>query len=227
MTRSKALRLGMLSMSAGLLLAACDTPADETPTEEDTTETNDTEPIEETPADDEGTDDSMDETETDTDDMNGTEDDSAGTEDTPAQTDSQGIEGMTFSTTLDDAIDLFYETFGSEDINIEQIDFDDDDGRYLYEFDGWDGEFEYELDIDAETGEIVKQEQEEETDTDDILNLEGIITPNEAMDAALEASGSGYVEEWQLEVENDRTIYDIDVEGGEDQDVDAHSGDVL
>ena len=227
MTRSKALRLGMLSMSAGLLLAACDTddtPTDPAPMEEDTTETDDTEPIEETPADDEGTDD-----------MSDTEDDSMGTDDseessadeTPAQTDSPGIEGMTFSITLDDAIDLFYETFGSEDINIEQISFDDDDGRYLYEIDGWDGEFEYELDIDAETGEIVKQEQEEETDTDDVLDLDGIITPNEAMDAALEASGSGYVQEWQLEVENDRTIYEIDVEGGEDQDVDAHSGDVL
>lgn len=205
MTKTIALRLSMLSLSAGVLLAACDTaetPTDPAPMEEDTTETDDTEPIEETPADD-----SVDET--------------------PAQTDSPGIEGMTFSITLDDAIDLFYETFGSEDINIEQIEFDDDDSRYLYEFDGWDGEFEYELDIDAETGEIVKQEQEQDSDTDDILDLEGIITPNEAMDAALEASGSGYVEEWQLEVEDGRTIYDIDIEEGEDQDVDAHTGDVL
>ncbi|MER2063180.1 MAG: PepSY domain-containing protein [Alkalibacterium sp.] len=222
MSKGKAIKFGLLSLSAGVLLAACngeDEPTDMNPIEEETTETDDTEPIEEQPAEDTedgtGESDVTDESETDA------------TYDSAAQTDSPGIEGMTFSITLDEAIDLFYETFGSEDTNIEQIEFDDDNGRYLYEFDGWDGEFEYELDIDAETGEIVKQEQEQDSETDDILELEGIVTPNEAMDAALEASGSGYVEEWKLEVENGQTIYDIDIEDGEDQKIDAVSGDVL
>lgn len=220
MFKVKAVKYGLLSLSAGLLLAGCngeDEPTEMNPIEEETTETDDTDPIEEQPAE---------ETEDDTGDSDMNDADEEAT-DTEAQTDSPGIEGMTFSVTLEDAIATFYETFGSEDINIEQIEFDDDNGRYLYEFDGWDGEFEYELDIDAETGDIVKQEQEQDSDTDDILELEGIITPNEAMDAALDASGSGYVEEWQLEVENNQTIYDIDIEGGEDQDVDAASGDVL
>lgn len=213
MSTSKAIRLGVLSLSASLLLAACDDndTQDTTPVEDDTEQTDgDTDAGDDT--DDTAADNTPD------DETDGAADDA---------TDSQGIQGMTFSVSLDDAIDQFYETFGSEDINISEIQFDYDDGRYLYEFEGWDGQYEYELDIDAETGEIVQQEQDDDDDSGDTLDLEGIISPEEAMEAALDASGSGYVEEWDLEVEDGRTIYDIDVEGGSDQQVDAQTGDVL
>lgn len=145
---------------------------------------------------------------------------------TETQTDTPGIEGIEFEVSLFDAIDLFYDTFGSQDINIEEIEFDSDGNRYYYEFEGWDGEYEYELEIDAETGELLQQEMELDSETDDILDLDGIITPQEAMSIALEAAGDGYVEEWELEVEDGRTIYDIDIEGARDHEVDAHSGDV-
>lgn len=222
MSTSKAIRLGVLSLSASLLLAACDDndTQDTTPVEDDTEQTGDTVAGDDTAADNTGEDDT-DDTAAD----NTSDDETDGAADDA--TDSQGIQGMTFSVSLDDAIDQFYETFGSEDINISEIQFNHDDGRYLYEFEGWDGQYEYELDIDAETGEIVQQEQDYDDDSGDILDLEGIISPEEAMEAALDASGSGYVEEWDLEVEDGRTIYDIDVEGGSDQQVDAQTGDVL
>jgi uncharacterized membrane protein YkoI len=35
------------------------------------------------------------------------------------------------------------------------------------------------------------------------------------------------VEEWELEGENDQTIYDIDVEDGDDQQIDAVSGQAM
>lgn len=222
MSTSKAIRLGVLSLSASLLLAACydNDTQDTTPVEDDTEQTGDTDAGDDTAADNTGEDDTDDTAADNTpdDETDGAADDA---------TDSQGIQGMTFSVSLDDAIDQFYETFGSEDINIGEIQFDYDDGCHLYEFEGWDGQYEYELDIDAETGEIVQQEQDDDDDPGDILNLEGIISPEEAMEAALDASGSGYVEEWDLEVEDGRTIYDIDVEGGSDQQVDAQTGDVL
>jgi len=222
MSTSKAIRLGVLSLSASLLLAACDDndTQDTTPVEDDTEQTGDTDAGDDTAADNTGEDDT-DDTAAD----NTSDDETDGAADDA--NDSQGIQGMTFSVSLDDAIDQFYETFGSEDINISEIRFNHDDGRYLYEFEGWDGQYEYELDIDAETGEIVQQEQDDDDDSGDILDLEGIISPEEAMEAALDASGSGYVEEWGLEVEDGRTIYDIDVEGGSDQQVDAQTGDVL
>lgn len=228
MSTNKTIKYGVLSLSAALLLAACDDndTLDTTPADDDTEMTDD---AVEDPTVQEGMDDAEDDTagddasEDSVDDTNVEEgmDDAAG--DTG---DSRGLEGMTFSVSLDDAIDMFYETFGSE-VNIEEIQFDRDNDRFVYEMDGWDGEYEYELDIDAETGDIVKQEQDDDDDTEDVLDLDGVITPQEAMDAALDASGSGYVEEWTLEVEDGRTIYDVDVEEGDDQEIDAQTGDVL
>lgn len=224
---NKAVKLGVLSLTATLLLAACDDgdTLDTTPVEDDT-ELIDDANVEEgmEDAQDDETEDTSDDA---VDDANIDEGMDDASDDTDESTDSRGIEGMTFSVSLEDAIDRFYETFGSEEINIDEIQFDRDNGRFVYEFEGWDGEYEYELDIDAETGEIIQQEQDEADDSEDILELDGIITPQEAMESALDASGSGYVEEWDLEVEDGRTIYDIDIEEGEDQKVDAQTGEVL
>lgn len=218
------IKVGVLSLSAALLMAACDNgddTLDTTPVEEETTETDNGDTAEDqTEEDVEETAEEEASTEDDTVEEDATDEDSN-------MTDSQGLEGMTFAVSLDDAIDLFYETFGSEDINIEEIQFERDDNRFIYEFEGWDESNEYELDIDAETGDIIKQEQDDNDDTEDILDLDGIISPEEAMDIALEAAGSGYVEEWKLEVEDGRTVYEIDIEEGDDQEVDAHTGDVL
>ncbi|MDZ7836105.1 MAG: PepSY domain-containing protein [Alkalibacterium sp.] len=185
---------------------------------------DDTEPVEEQPDDTGGETDDMDGTDDST--MDDTDDIDEVDEPTSAM-DTPGVDGLELPVTLNSSIDIFYETFGSEEINIDSIHFEEDDGRYVYSFEGWDDNFDYELDVDAETSEIIEQEQDEDSDTEDILELEGIITPQEAMEAALEASGSGYVEEWELEVENGQTIYDIDIEDGNDQKIDAMTGDVL
>ncbi|HAJ69934.1 MAG: PepSY domain-containing protein [Alkalibacterium sp.] len=200
MAKFKIAKYGVLSLSAGLVLSACGG--------EETTETTDMTDDTEVTENNETTED------TTNDDMN--------------QVDVKGIEALDFSVSLNDAVDVFYETFESENINIESIQFDEDSGRYMYSIDGWDGEFNYELNIDADTSETFEQEKEEDTDKENTINIEEIIMPKEAMDAALEASGSGYVEEWELEVENNQTIYDIDIEGGgDDQTIDALSGDAL
>lgn len=212
MMNNKAIKLGVLSLSAGLLLAACDTSNNEDL--QDTIPEDETGQVEDTPTDEGTTDD--------------TTTDDGTTDDTATDTQGQGLESMTFEVTLDDAISTFYDTFGSEDINIESIQLNRDDGRFLYEFEGWDNQSEYELDIDAETGDIVQQEQDEDSDTDgDVLELDSIITPEEAMTTALEASGSGYVQEWDLEVEDGVTVFDIDVEDGDDQKVDALTGELV
>lgn len=231
MSTTKSIKYGVLSLSAVLLLAACDDndTLDTTPADDDTEMTDD---AVEDPTVEEGMEDAEDDTSDEgaddaVDDPNVEEGMDDAADDTSGDTgDSRGLEGMTFAVSLDDAIDMFYETFGS-DANIEEIQFDRDNGRFVYEMDGWDGEYEYELDIDAETGDVVKQEQDDDDDSDDALDLDGIITPQEAMDVALEASGSGYVEEWTLEVEDGRTLYEVDVQEGDDQEIDALTGDVL
>ena len=139
----------------------------------------------------------------------------------------QGLEHLALEVTLDDALDIFFDRFGSVDINIQSIELDKDDGRYVYNIAGWDTGYDYKLTIDAETSDVIEQEKEEEDDQGDIIDVGAVISPLEAMEAALEASGSGYVEEWELEVDNNRAIYDIDISNGDDQKVDALTGEVL
>lgn len=238
LTANKKIKWIIVSLSSVALLAACgnDTANDSLGTTPVPPET-----IEETEMDDAGgtavdddTEESTPEEGTDaTDDSTNVEetevsDDIEETSDTSEaqlnDSDSPGIENIEFPISIQDAIDIFNNEFGSP--NIDEIQFEREDGRYVYDFAGWDGEFEYEMEIDAQTGEILSQEVEADTEHDDILDLDGIISPQEAMAIALEAAGAGYVEEWDLELEDGFTVYEVDIEGGEDQDVDAHTGDI-
>lgn len=215
-------KLGFVSLSALALLAACGTDNDPLPDTEtpDTTE----EPAED-PADTEnGTDEQ-------TNDQTGEEEttdssDTTGTEDAETGTASEGLLSMTFQISLEDAVQTFHDTFG-ETVNIEEVEFDEDHGEYYYEIEGWEGTTEYKLDIHANTGDIRKEKTKENQDPDDeILKIENYITPEEAMQAAVDASSTDFVEEWTLEFEDGRPVYDIDLQGADDIEIDAETGEV-
>ena len=141
---------------------------------------------------------------------------------------ASGIYNREFQVSLDDATQMFYDMFG-EDATIDQIEFDEDDGVYEYNIDGWDQENEYELDINADTGDIIEENTERDSDQDDTLELEGIISPQEAMDIAVEEAGSEIVEDWTLEVDDGVTVYEVNFENADDDDIviDAASGDII
>lgn len=205
----------LLSSSTLLLLAACATETDqqpvptetEEPTEqvEDTNQTDETDVAEET--EDTETDDAADTTETG-DDM------------------GPGIENREFEYSLDDAVQMFFDTFPEAD-GIDKVEFDVDDGRFEYEMDGFNVDTEFELTIDAETGEILEQKSEADDDTETAINFDSIISPQEAMQIALDDAGAGYAKEWELEVDDGRIEYDVDIEGAEDRDIDAETGEVI
>lgn len=203
----KHLKLGVVSLSAVALLAACgnDTPTNDAPPADDTTE----DVADDTTGD--TTDDAADDTADD-------QADSGSTEATA------GVLSMTFDISLEDAVQIFRDTFG-ENVNIDQIDFDSDFGEYEYEIQGWDDSNEYELDIDANTGEVRNQEQEAENDNDDedILDIASYISPEEAMNAAV-SENNQIVEGWNLEIDDGRAIYEIELEQADDIEVDATTG---
>ena len=144
------------------------------------------------------------------------------------QADQKGLTNVSLEVTLDDAVNLFYDQFESQEINIESIELKEKNGRYIYELEGWDGQYEYELEFDAETSEILEEEKEKSNDKEGILDVESAVSPLVAMNAALELSDeSAYVKEWELELEGDQMIYDIDIENGRDQKIDALTGEVL
>ena len=162
-----------------------------------------------------------------------TEQDTSSTADTSAkdegQNDSQGqgIQGREFEVSFAQALEILNETFG--EVNVEQVQFDRDDNRYVYDIEAHDETSEYSLVIDAETGDIVEQDEENDNDNDnDIINIDNVITPLDAMDIAMqEASDGAYVKEWDLDTDNGRAIYEIEVENGEDFEIDAETGDIL
>ena len=202
------IKLGVLSLSAVALLAACanddaeltDNPVVEDPvTEEPTDNTNET---------DEAT-----EPEEPTNVM--------GSQDT-----SNGIYDVEFPVTLEQATELFAQTFG-QDVNISSIELDEDIRGYEYDLSGWDDEQEYELSLDAHSGEIKKQDIEQDNDRDDIINFDNIITPREAMEIAVNDTGVDFVEGWSLEEDDGIIVYEIDLQGSDDITLNAETGDIV
>ena len=207
----KKFKLGLISLSAFAVLAACGDNTEQTPDTE--TPENTTEDV----TDDMG--ETGDETDNTADDAST---DNTGTVDTTA-----GILNVEFEVALEDAIQTFYDTFG-EDVNIDQVEFDSDMGDYHYDIQGWDNDNEYDMEVSADTGEIIRQDTEADNDTDDdMLDIGNYILPAEAMSAAADVSNSDHIEGWSLDIDDGRAIYEIDFQGEDDIDVDAETGEIV
>lgn len=128
---------------------------------------------------------------------------------------------------LDEAVQIFHDEFGPG-VNIDEVQFDYDDGFYRYEFSGWDQARDYDLKFDAQTGEIFKTEIERDDDTDSSINFAAIISPQEAMSIALDALGrEDLIDGWDLEVDDGVPVYEIDFKNADDIEIHAENGSVL
>ena len=142
-----------------------------------------------------------------------------------------GIEEKEFAISLDDAVAKFKEAFDDDSIEISSIDLDEDDGKYTYDIEGFKENKEYEASIDAESGEVLAKEEVNDDDNDDMdddvaIDFTKIISPKEAMAKALE-NNTGYVKSYEIDHDDDRIVYEIDIEDGDDVELDAESGDIL
>lgn len=127
---------------------------------------------------------------------------------------------------LNRAVEIFHDTFSDKAINITQIDYDRDNGRYTYEIEGWKDNKEYKLEIDAETEEILKQKSEiDDIDKDDIvIDFDKIVSPEKAVEEALKQANATKIEGWDLNTENGVLVYEVDVEDGKDVVISATEG---
>ena len=142
-----------------------------------------------------------------------------------------GIEEKEFAISLDDAVEKFKEAFDDDSIEISSVELDEDDGKYTYDIEGFKENKEYEASIDAESGEVLAKEEENDDDNDDMdddvaIDFTKIISPKEAMAKALE-NNTGYVKSYEIDHDDDRIVYEIDIEDGDDVELDAESGDIL
>lgn len=140
-----------------------------------------------------------------------------------------GIEDKEFKISLDDAVKKFKEEFEAEEIEISAIEFDEDNGKYAYDIKGFNGNDEYETKIDADSGEILSKEQDKEDDSDDkkAIDLTKIKDAKDAIKKALE-NNKGFVKSYELDVNDEgKTVYEIDVVGGDDVELDAETLDII
>lgn len=128
---------------------------------------------------------------------------------------------------LDDALKAYFDHFGDDTISIIEVSLDEDGGAYQYEIEGFKDGTEYDADIDANTGDVVEMSTDNDEDGDTPIDFTNIIKPEEAIEKALAGQEGAYVKEWSLEVDDGRTVYEIDVENGDDRNVDANTGEVF
>lgn len=140
-----------------------------------------------------------------------------------------GIEDKEFKISLDDAVKKFKEEFKVDEIEVSSLEFDEDNGKYAYDIKGFNGNDEYEAKIDADSGEILSKEQDKENDADDkkAIDFTKIKDAKEAIKKALE-NNKGFVKSYELDVNDEgKTIYEIDVVGGDDVELDAETLDII
>lgn len=207
-------KLLALALSAGMVLAGCGNTADETAQNAETK-------VEEAETKAEN---AKDKAETKVEDAKDKAETKVDEAETAAKTATSDIKEVKIS--LDEAIAKFNEAFGSEDIAIEEISLELENGEYEYEIEGRDDIKEYKLTLDANTGDIKAQKEEEDNDTIEAIDFASIISPEEAMEKALTGQEGAKVVEWSLSIDDGKTKYEIDVENGDDKEVDALTGEV-
>ena len=140
-----------------------------------------------------------------------------------------GIEDKEFKISLDDAVKKFKEEFKADETEVSSLEFDEDNGKYAYDIKGFSGNDEYEAKIDADSGEILSKEQDKEDDSSDkkAIDFTKIKDSKEAIKKALE-NNKGFVKSYELDVNDQgKTIYEIDVVGGDDVELDAETLDII
>lgn len=130
---------------------------------------------------------------------------------------------------MEDAIKIFHDHFKDEAINIKSIKLDFFNEALDYVIEGFKEGNEYELRIAADNGAIVDEKTEKDDDKDEkALDISKIIKAEDAMKKALEGQKEdAWVVEYELEIDDGKAVYDIDVENGQDVKIDAVTGEML
>ena len=128
---------------------------------------------------------------------------------------------------LEEVVDIYMGEYPNA--QIQKVDFDKNFGDWTYEITGVSENREYDAEINAVSGDIIKVD-EDDVDDDAYLAFDTIITPEEAIEIAKTALAeeAAVLEGWELDVDDNRTKYDIEFEGSNrDVKLDAETGEVI
>ncbi|EAF7771766.1 TPA: PepSY domain-containing protein [Listeria monocytogenes] len=129
---------------------------------------------------------------------------------------TDSLQNKDFDMSYTDALNAFKDKH--PDAEISNIELEKSLGKYVYTVDGISNDSEYEMKFNAETKEQLSDETERLDQEDaggvekenEKLNLDGIKTPQEAMDKAV-SQQAGDVISWNIERELDTTYYEVTV----------------
>lgn len=137
-----------------------------------------------------------------------------------------------FAKNLDDALKIFHDhNFGEanmDSINIDKIKVEFTNELFILNIEGFkDGKI-YKLKID-DNAQILDEKIEKDTNNKKlVLDFKNIISGVDAMEKALEDQAKGaWVKGYELKIENDKAIYDINIAEGKDVKIDAASGEII
>ena len=113
---------------------------------------------------------------------------------------------------------------------ITKFKLDRENGRMVYEIEVMDGNIERDYEIDAETGAILKMEQEQKGNKKNNSVDNPKISSDKAKEIALKQSKNGKFKEIELKHKNGVLVYDVEIaEGFMDREflIDANTGEIL
>lgn len=117
---------------------------------------------------------------------------------------------------------------GGTPYNLTEVSYEiEDDGEAYYNFEGEKDGKEYKLKVNANSAETAEAEIEKEADTENSVDLNKAIPPEEAMRIALESNGGGTVKEWKLFNDGNGEKYEIELEDGKEITVNAINKEVM
>lgn len=137
-----------------------------------------------------------------------------------------------FAKSLDNALKIFHNhNFGEanmDSINIDKIKMEFTNELFILKIEGFKNRKIYMLTID-DNAQIIDEKIEDDTETKTLaLDFENIIPATKAMENALKDQAKGaWVKGYELRIEDDRAVYDMNIAEGKDVKIDASSGVII
>lgn len=136
------------------------------------------------------------------------------------------------ATNMEDAVKIFHEhNFGdgsANALNIDKLKVEILDNDIIYEIEGFKDGKEYQLKINN-NGEILEEELEDDDDKKKLaIDFAKIISGENAMEKALEDEARDVkVKEYELKIEDGKTVYEVELDNGKDVKIDATTGEII
>lgn len=135
------------------------------------------------------------------------------------------------ATSMEDAVKIFHEhNFGdgsANALNIDKLKVEILDNDIIYEIEGFKDGKEYQLKINN-NGEILEEELEDDDKKKLAIDFAKIISGMDAMEKALEDEARDVkVKEYELKIEDGKTVYEVELDNGKDVKIDATTGEII